>query len=114
MNKGTWVLQKYWSVDFKGFSIGTKPLKVNATNAVFDSGTHFIIASDADARIINGVSLTCLPFSFFGILHFAVHQSYSCVFPELRKSSSVGLQASPTVSFKVTIPPSSASERAAQ
>ena len=49
-------MQKYWSVGLKGVSFGNTALTVNATSAVFDSGSHFIIASDADARIINGVS----------------------------------------------------------
>ncbi len=49
-------VQKYWSVGLKGLSVGNNALSINATSAVFDSGTHFIIASDADARIINGVS----------------------------------------------------------
>ena len=35
--------------------VANNALKLNATNAVFDSGTHFIIASNDDARIINGV-----------------------------------------------------------
>ncbi|CAL5226756.1 g9609 [Coccomyxa viridis] len=49
--------QKYWSVNLTGVSIGNaaaKPLPgLNATTAIFDSGTHFIIASDADAKAIN-------------------------------------------------------------
>ncbi|CAL8464172.1 g3707 [Coccomyxa elongata] len=46
--------RKYWSVEMKGIKVGNAALRLNATNAVFDSGSHFIIASDADAIIING------------------------------------------------------------
>lgn len=54
----------------KGISVGNTALTVNATNAVFDSGSHFIIASDADARIINGVRETNCS-----------HHSMSCRYP---------------------------------
>lgn len=42
----------------QGVNVGNNEVKVNASNAVFDSGTHFIIASDGDAKIINEV---CTP-----------------------------------------------------
>ena len=55
------VAQKYWSVNLTGISIGSGAAAavvsgVNATTAIMDSGTHFIIASDADAQAINSVS----------------------------------------------------------
>lgn len=53
-------MQKYWSVNLTGVSIGNaaaKPIPgVNASIAIFDSGTHYIIATDADAQAINMVS----------------------------------------------------------
>lgn len=53
-------VQKYWSVNLTGISIGNaaaKPIPgLSATTAILDSGTHFIIASDADAKAINTVS----------------------------------------------------------
>ena len=55
------VVQKYWSVNLTGISVGSGAAAVvvsgvNATTAIMDSGTHFIIASDADAQAINSVS----------------------------------------------------------
>lgn len=53
-------MQKYWSVNLTGVSIGNaaaKPIPgLNASIAIFDSGTHYIIATDADAKAINMVS----------------------------------------------------------
>ena len=40
-------------VPLNGASVKGKPLKLNSTSAVFDSGTHLIITSSADARAIN-------------------------------------------------------------
>lgn len=52
-------MQKYWSVNLSGISMGNTSAKstpgLNATTAIFDSGTHFIIATDPDARAINNV-----------------------------------------------------------
>ena len=54
------IVQKYWSVNLTDISIGNaaaKPIPgLSATTAIFDSGTHFIIAADADAKAINTVS----------------------------------------------------------
>ena len=73
-------MQKYWSVNLTGISIGNaaaKPLPgLNASSAILDSGTHFIIATDADAKAINTVrsgsarALSLLPLrcaTWFGI-----------------------------------------------
>ena len=47
------MLQKYWSVPLNGVSVGAQNVKLGSTSAVFDSGTHLIITSSADAKAIN-------------------------------------------------------------